>query len=170
MGLIPAILYPQSYPIINNILKIGRKCPELRRFLLASTRLRHSCLVERPASPSLPEEDFGSLKGTKRSAQRVPACQFNGHHSRRGVHSSRQRSSWQSFVDLRSLPNLSCTATHTRSQNSGWNCEWGESVPGIAIDESKRGFPGINHLRIFSNLWFVKLVWQQRRRLVEHRR
>ena len=31
------------------------------------------------ASPSLPEEDFGSLKGTKRSAQRVPADQFNGH-------------------------------------------------------------------------------------------
>jgi hypothetical protein len=43
------------------------------------------------------------------------------------------------------------------------NCEWVESVPGIAIDESKRSFPGINHLRLFSNLWFVELV-------VEHRR
>ena len=50
------------------------------------------------------------------------------------------------------------------------NWEWGESVPGIPIDESKRSFPGINHLRILSNLWFVKLVWQQPRRLVEHRR
>jgi hypothetical protein len=50
------------------------------------------------------------------------------------------------------------------------NCEWGEFVPGISIDESERSFPGINHLRIFSDLWFVELVWQQRRRLIEHRR
>jgi hypothetical protein len=49
------------------------------------------------------------------------------------------------------------------------NCEWIESVPGIAIDESKRGFPGVNYLRIFSNSWFVELVWLRGRRLVEHR-
>jgi hypothetical protein len=49
------------------------------------------------------------------------------------------------------------------------NCEWVKPVPRIPIDESKRGFPGINHLRIVLNLWFVELARQQSRRLVEYR-
>src|SRR5262249_26030187 len=96
-------------------------------------------------------------------------CRFNRHHSRRGSHSSRQRSSCQSFAGLRSLPNRFCTAVQYPFAKLRMNCEWVESVPGIAIDKSKGGLPGINALIIFPTPLFVERVWQQRRRLVEHR-
>jgi hypothetical protein len=86
------------YPWVTPSRRIFQIQTELRVNTALSICLRHSCLVEQSASPSLPEEDFGSLKERSGLRSAWPGCQFNGH---RGVHSSRQRSSCQSFVDLR---------------------------------------------------------------------
>jgi hypothetical protein len=111
----------------------------------------------------------------------TPASETRGfeRESRVPIHPTSQQARRASIAPTFNLPILrrSSIAAETVLHGSPnpftklrMNCEWVESVPGIAIDDSKRGFPGISHLRIFSNPWFVEFAWQQRRRLVEHRR